>query len=224
MSVQKTLHHPASIGPNTLVRTLEALADARGAELAGQLQAAAGLPDRVSLDGLVPEAGFVRLVEVLHQALGPGPALDVLGSAGDATGAYVLAHRIPGVARRVLPLVPAFLSVPVLLNACRAHAWTFAGAGQMAWGRLRGGRGWAVHLRDVPTCRDRSSLSPCGSFYRDAFRHLVDRLVRGSLEVEEDRCQALGDPHCTLLIRPEGRTALEPSLHPSSRSTVFGGS
>lgn len=201
------------IGPNAVTRTLDAVEGARGAPFARALADASGLPERLP-DGMVPEALFRRLLVTLHDRLGEERALDLLEEAGEATGRYVLQHRIPRIARLLLRLLPARLSLPLLLSACARHAWTFAGRGRFTWGSTPKGA-W-IELEESPTCRGRRQRRPAGTFYRGAFVALTTALVDRDTEVEEVECAARGAPRCrfTLTLPLGGRLALQPASAP----------
>jgi len=207
-------HAPeARIGPNAVTRTLDAVQGARGAPFARALADASGLPERLP-GGMVPEALFRRLLVTLHDRLGEERALGLLEEAGEATGRYVLQHRIPRIARLLLRLLPARLALPLLLRACARHSWTFAGRGRFTWGSASGGA-W-IELEESPTCRDRRQSRPAGTFYRGAFVVLSTALVHRDTTVEEVECAACGAPRCrfTLTLPRAGRSAAEPESAP----------
>jgi divinyl protochlorophyllide a 8-vinyl-reductase len=79
---------------------------------------------------MVDEAIPARLFEALWRELAPEDAARVAYDAGRRTGAYVLANRIPAVARAMLRVLPPRFASPLLLQAIRRNAWTFAGSGR----------------------------------------------------------------------------------------------
>jgi divinyl protochlorophyllide a 8-vinyl-reductase len=123
------------VGPNAVIQLAAALADfpdlasavfARGGYL-GLLAA----PPREMIDQSIPAALFAALYAELPLA----QAGQVAHRAGWLTGQYILAHRIPRLAQKVLHLLPARLGAQMLLRAIQRHAWTFAGTGICQIGR-----------------------------------------------------------------------------------------
>ena len=118
------------IGPNAILQFVPVLEAATGATETARLLAQAGitaLPDPSA--GLIEEGPAARLHQLVRQAL-PGDAARLAIAAGQATGDYILAHRIPKPAQAVLRHLPARLSVPILSKAIAKHAWTFCGSGE----------------------------------------------------------------------------------------------
>ena len=121
------------VGPNAVIQLAAALRAAPGAiEPAERVFASAGALRmlRVPPDAMIDEAIPARLFEALWRELPPEQAARIAHDAGRRTGAYVLANRIPAIARCVLcarcrPAWPA----PLLLKAISRNAWTFAGSG-----------------------------------------------------------------------------------------------
>jgi divinyl protochlorophyllide a 8-vinyl-reductase len=121
----------ARIGPNAILRLVEAL-DARFDRAktevvfraAGQLELLAAPPD-----AMVDERSITALYTSLPAQLGHAEAAEVSAQAGLLTGEYLLAHRIPAAAQRVMKLMPAALAARTLLAAIDMHSWTFAGSG-----------------------------------------------------------------------------------------------
>jgi len=187
---------PARIGPNALIQTLVAMQamlpdSALHATLAhaGELPLLAELPD-----SMVPERRFVALVGALRRVVSPDLAARVLARSGQLTGEYVLAHRIPRLARYALPRLPRRLALRVLLKAIGAHAWTFAGAGRFSWTLQPSGA--VLRLADCPTARDVVLDHPACDYYRACFETLLRRLVDPTLRVTEIACAAQGAPAC----------------------------
>ena len=193
------------IGPNAVIQTLRALDELErtvATEIANAADVAkiAGWPE-----GLIPEAWFVRLVRATRTVLPEPRAEAVLRRAGVRTAEYVATHRIPRAVRWGLGVLPRRLSIPLLLSAFRAHAWTFAGSGE-----FEAGRGWppTILLTGSPTCRAVSRTSTAGGYYEAAFEGLL-RLADPTVGVRELECVAQGAPRCLFQIeigsKPERR-------------------
>lgn len=118
-----------TVGPNAVIQTRAALADAYGDPVARRLFGYAGLEtwfDRPP-ERMVEAAKVHHLNMALLAGLG-GDAFDaVMADAGRRTGRYILANRIPPPARILLPWLPARIASRVLLGAIVANSWTFAG-------------------------------------------------------------------------------------------------
>lgn len=130
------------VGPNAIIQAQEVLTARGGSALCERVFARAGLGeyvDRLPV-ALVPEEEAARLFRAIVDEFGPGAAA-ILFEAGERTGAYIVANRIPSPARRLLALLPGSIAVRVLLKAIEKHAWTFAGGG-----RVRAGYGWQPYL------------------------------------------------------------------------------
>jgi divinyl protochlorophyllide a 8-vinyl-reductase len=79
---------------------------------------------------MIPEADAARLFSLTLAMLGPLRGRAALAVAGQRTGAYILAHRIPRAAQAVLRGLPARVAAPLMRRAIRRAAWTFAGSGR----------------------------------------------------------------------------------------------
>lgn len=193
---------PARIGPNSVTQSLRALRELETPEVAHQVVAQSYLPDDWP-EGLIPEAWFVRLISALRQTLPPERSEAVLRRAGRYTADYVGRHRIPGVFRLLLRVLPARLALPLLLAAFRRHAWTFAGSG--AFG-VRGPFPGALLLDGCPTCRPEAAAAPLphgGAYYEAAFTGLL-QLAAPTVRVREVACRARGEAPCQFRISLEG--------------------
>ncbi|MGB0498582.1 MAG: bacteriochlorophyll 4-vinyl reductase, partial [Rubricella sp.] len=88
----------------------------------------ADLEEMPGVSGMIDE----RLAQRAHAAL---PLLvpdadAVAREAGRGTADYVMARRIPGLAKAVLRLLPGPVAAPILARAIARNAWTFAGSGR----------------------------------------------------------------------------------------------
>ena len=187
---------PARIGPNSLIQTVvamrEMLPESTGrAVLDGCGQAGLLL---TSPQSMVEESRFVDLVTSLRRRVTADEASAVLERAGVLTGEYLLAHRIPGLARLALPRLPRRIALRVLMKAIAAHAWTFAGAGHFAWQPHRYGA--SLSLSDCPTARGLAADAPACSYYQGCFETLLRTLIDPHISVRETRCAAQGADVC----------------------------
>jgi divinyl protochlorophyllide a 8-vinyl-reductase len=124
-------------------------------------------------------------------------AREVAAEAGAATGDYLLAHRIPGFAQRVLRVLPAPLASRVLLKAITQHAWTFAGSGHF---HAHPGQPVVITIGDCAICRGARAAEPCCDYYSATFTRLFAVLVHPRATTREVACIAAGAPACRFEI------------------------
>jgi divinyl protochlorophyllide a 8-vinyl-reductase len=193
----------ARIGPNAIIQVADALRGAHGSALAEELFAAVGLQRYLVAPPttMVDEREVVRLHAALRERLPPAERRRVQYEAGLATGDYLLAHRIPRAAQRVLRLLPAGLASRTLLAAIRRHAWTFAGSGTFTVdaGGIRA-RHAVVRIAQCPMCRDSRAEAPICDYYAATFERLYRVLVAPAAGAAEIACCARGDPACAFRI------------------------
>ncbi|WP_404379767.1 bacteriochlorophyll 4-vinyl reductase [Caenispirillum salinarum] len=189
------------IGPNALIQVAAALKESYGPAEAAAVFAAAGVaryldtPPRTMVDE--------RMVTALHAALrahlGVAEARAVADDAGVRTADYLLAHRIPPAAQRVLRVLPPTLAARMLLGSIGAHAWTFAGSGTFTH---RAGRPVVLEIKGCPLCRGALAASEevlC-DYYAGTFRHLFLTLVTPRARIAQTTCQAAGAAACGFII------------------------
>ena len=186
-------HSPgARIGPNSILQLVPVL-DARLGEAArSQLLDAVGVHRLPADDGLMDEAPAARV----HQALRhhyPQLAPDLAREAGERTADYILKHRIPAVAQRVLRRLPAWLAAPMLASAIEKHAWTFAGSGRF---RVVSKQPLVFELVDNPVVRGEQAAAPVCTWHAAVFQRLFNTLVDRNMHCVETRCCACGDDSC----------------------------
>ena len=181
------------IGPNAITRVAEAL-DARFGS-AEEVFADAGLAHHLVTppSEMVDERDVIALQRALRLRLGLTEARAVSFDAGLRTGDYLLAHRIPRPAQRVLRLLPPGPASRMLLKAVGKHAWTFSGSGVFSFTT---GRPLQVSIAGCPICRGSQAQEPVCDFYAGAFERLFRTLVSRRTEVREVACQAQGAPAC----------------------------
>jgi len=187
------------IGPNAVTRVAEALREMHGARICRDVFAAAGLERHLEAapTQMVDESDAARLHRALVETLGFEPATMVAQRAGALTGDYLLAHRIPQPAQRLLRLLPRRLAAALLLRAITRHAWTFAGSGAFSYGfnptlRLR--------LRGAPICRLVRSEAPACGYYAATFERVFAAMLGDSVQVVEMQCEAQGAPECVFNV------------------------
>jgi len=181
------------IGPNAIIRVGEALAARFGS--AAEVFADAGLAHYLATPPtqMVDEREVIALQQALRLRLGLTEARAVSFDAGLRTGDYLLAHRIPRPAQRVLRLLPPGPASRMLLKAVGKHAWTFSGSGEFSF---TAGRPVRVSIAGCPICRGSQATEPVCDFYTATFERLFRVLVSRRTEAREVACQALGAPAC----------------------------
>jgi divinyl protochlorophyllide a 8-vinyl-reductase len=200
----------AKIGPNAILRLIEALDHRCGRPRTESVFAAAGQSQflRAPPEAMVDERAVTALYVSLPQQLGAAAAAEVSTHAGLLTGDYLLAHRIPLPAQRVMKLMPAALAARTLLAAVERHAWTFAGSGTFTrspLARTAGGGGrarsyWRLSIRNCPICRGAHATAPQCAYYAATFERIFRAVVATSARVTETECQAQGAPACVFEV------------------------
>lgn len=186
------------IGPNAITRVAEALTAARGS--ADEVFAAAGLSQYLvdPPETMVDERDVTALQQALRAELDAASAHRVGHDAGLRTGDYLLAHRIPKPAQRILKLLPPGPASRMLLKAVGKHAWTFSGSGHFSYTL---GRPVQVRIQNCPLCRGSQADVPVCDFYRGTFERLFTTLVNRHTQVTETQCQAMGADACIFEMR-----------------------
>ncbi|MCF7994672.1 MAG: bacteriochlorophyll 4-vinyl reductase [Chromatiaceae bacterium] len=186
------------IGPNAITRVAEALIAVRGS--ADAVFAAAGLTHHLAdpPETMVDERDVTALQRALRAELDAETAAAIAHDAGLRTGDYLLAHRIPKPAQRILKLLPSGPASGMLLKAVGKHAWTFSGSGHFSYTI---GRPVRVRIEDCPLCRGSQADAPICDFYRGAFERLFTTLVNRRTQVTETQCQAMGADACIFEMR-----------------------
>lgn len=184
----------ALIGPNAILQTVAMLDRMQGRAIRDRVMARAAVP---MPDGhaMIPEAQAAAMHRAVHLEL-PLQGGAVLRAAGHATAEYILRHRIPAFAQRIIRALPAPLGARVLAAAITRHAWTFAGSGRF---RALPGCPLVFELTDNPL-RDPGG-QPC-VWHAAVFERLFRRLVWPRATVREVDCIAQGGPLCRFEIWP----------------------
>ncbi len=187
---------PALIGPNAVIQTLAAVQVLEGAATRDRIAQLAGLPTAEPA-ALIPETSFLSLIAALRRECDDATSREVLALAGEKTGDYVAANRIPMAVRGLLRVLPARVAIPVLLVAFRRHAWTFAGRSGFV---VREPYPCSVLLDDAPTCGLIGAARPTGGYYEAAFQRLLS-LASPNVRVTEVECRSVGAPYCRFQIQ-----------------------
>ena len=195
--------HIGRIGPNAITRVAEALRARLGAPGTRTLFEHAGLVAYVDAppQAMVDEAEVIALHAALRADLGEAPARAVAADAGRRTAGYLLAHRIPRPAQRLLKWLPARLAAALLLRAIAGHAWTLAGSGAFSARVGWPGRPVVLQIEHNPLCRGLRTAEPACDFYTAVFQRLFEVLVHPRAQVVETACEARGDPACRFELR-----------------------
>lgn len=183
-----------SIGPNAVIRLAEALEAQVGAPRTHEIFGAAGQAQFLAArpESMVDERAVTALYASLRSALSPAAAAAAARRAGELTGDYLLAHRIPGAVRGLLKMLPARLAAPLLVSAIRRNAWTFAGSGTFT----ATGRPLRLSISGCPVCRGAAAPLCVCDYYAATFERLFAALVSPTCRVHETACEATGATAC----------------------------
>lgn len=187
----------ARIGPNAILQHLPVLDGEIGERLRGALLHRAGVAEPPPDAGMLPEDEVARLHHAVRLFL-PDRFARIQRAAGLATGDYILAHRIPRLAQRLIRALPARLGARLLALAIAKHSWTFAGSGQF---RIISHAPLTFEIRQNPLAQDPAEAPIC-HWHCAVFERLFARLVWPNLHVTETHCTALGAPACRFVITP----------------------
>ncbi|MET4129063.1 bacteriochlorophyll 4-vinyl reductase [Roseovarius sp. MBR-6] len=184
------MSHGARVGPNAILQTVAALEARGGRALAERVLGHAGCAGYLDAppEEMIPEQAAAAVLRALPACLSPAEARAVARDAGARTAAYILRHRIPAPAQLVLRLLPARLAAPILMRAMAAHAWTFAGSGEVSIAPAR------LTIRANPL-----SVPGC-EWHCAVFEALFRRLVGAKCAVREVSCCARGAAACVFVI------------------------
>ncbi|MFL9823713.1 bacteriochlorophyll 4-vinyl reductase [Rhodoplanes sp. SY1] len=199
-------HAPASdpavarIGPNAIIRMIEALREQVGEAETARLFGLADLSHHLvhAPDHMVDERDVVAIHTVVRDVLGLAAARAAGRRAGELTADYLLANRIPQAIQPILKILPAGVSARILLGAIGKHSWTFAGSGVFT---ATAGHPVRFSIAGNPVCRGATADAPVCDYYGATFERLFRTLVHGHATVTETACEAMGAPACTFEIR-----------------------
>lgn len=188
------------MGPNAIIQIGAALETALGPGAARGLFGRAGLAGYLDAppEHMVAESEVIHLHAVLREALAPPMARRVSSEAGAATGDYLLRHRIPRPAQRLLRLMSRRIASRLLVAAIARNAWTFKGSG-----RLHAGAGPppVFILERCALCRGAHATAPLCGYYAATFERLFRALVDPAAIVTETECAAVAGERCRFEVR-----------------------
>ncbi len=187
------------IGPNAILRTLEALREQEGEPTAQRVFRAACLARYLDNPpaGMVPEGEVAALAGAVERELEPEIADAIARESGRRTAEYLLAHRIPALFQRLLRALPVAVSGRLLVRAIRGHAWTFVGSGRLS---LNWRGGIRAVIEDCPLCGDSEARIPRCLMFAATFEHLCRRLIDPEAKLRDLVCAAAGGKDCAFEI------------------------
>lgn len=191
-----THDHHGRIGPNAIIRIAEAITAHKDYSNTIEIFTAAGLSHYIERkpEEMVDEGEVSRLHAVLRNQLGLQEAAAISSIAGQKTGKYLLKHRIPSAAQRLLRLLPPGPSARILLKAIDEHSWTFCGSGIFSY---QIGHPLILSITGCPICREGHNHStPLCDYYTATFATIFSALVSPHSQVNETACQASGATAC----------------------------
>ncbi|EAQ24059.1 bacteriochlorophyll 4-vinyl reductase [Roseovarius sp. 217] len=189
-------HMTARIGPNAVLQLAPAMDRIAGEGARRALFAPLGFDPLPDPTAMIDEAR----VAALHSALRryhPENAREIAIAAGQGTGDYILAHRIPHAAQTLLRALPARVAAPILTRAILAHGWTFCGTGTLS---ARSGPPVVFTLADNPIIRGDHAPAPLCDWHAAVFEWLFAGLVHPRAHAIESACCATGAPACRFEI------------------------
>jgi divinyl protochlorophyllide a 8-vinyl-reductase len=189
-------HMTARIGPNAVLQLAPAMDRIAGEGARRALFAPLGFDPLPDPTAMIDEAR----VAALHSALRryhPENAREIAIAAGQSTGDYILAHRIPHAAQTLLRALPARVAAPILTRAILAHGWTFCGTGTLS---ARSGPPVVFTLADNPIIRGDHAPAPLCDWHAAVFERLFAGLVHPRAHAIESACCATGAPACRFEI------------------------
>lgn len=184
-----------TIGPNAIIQTRTALYELAGKSACRAIFGAAGLGRFADAnpDAMV-EADIVNaLNRQIAAKLNAKTAHAVMKRAGELTGDYILANRIPKAAQWLLKHLPRDMAQSILLKAIARNAWTFAGNARIEQGRD------FIAIHDNPICLGKVGFSSC-VWHAAVFRRLFETLVDPAITIHETECVGWGSDVCRFEI------------------------
>lgn len=184
------------IGPNAVLQLAPALDRIAGEGARRALFAPLGFDPLPDPTAMIAESRVASLHRALRQQH-PENAIEIAIIAGQGTGDYILAHRIPTAAQILLRALPSRMAAPLLTRAILAHGWTFCGTGTLA---AHAGPPVVFTLADNPIIRGEHAASPLCHWHAAVFERLFARLVHPHAHAIESACCANGAPACRFEI------------------------
>ncbi|MEO1018788.1 MAG: bacteriochlorophyll 4-vinyl reductase [Pseudomonadota bacterium] len=174
------------IGPNAIIQLVHAIDAHEGRAVTRDIFAASGCTAYLDTapESMVDEHDVAALHQALFRALPGAHAQAVARDAGGRTADYVIANRIPRLAKMVLGVLPPAFAARFLLRAISRHAWTFAGSG-----------GFSANSQMIQIASNPIAVPGC-PWHQAVFERLFQRLVCHDATVRETTCCARGDAAC----------------------------
>lgn len=186
---------PPTVGPNAIIQTRTALDALVGADKRRAIFDAAGLERFADEDpdAMVEASTVNALNRQIAARLDAETAHAVMKRAGELTGDYILANRIPKAAQWLLKQLPGNIAQRALMAAIARNAWTFAGNA-----RVERGAGF-IAIHDNPICLGKAGFSSC-IWHAAVFRRLFQTLVDPAITIQETECVGWGSDVCRFEI------------------------
>lgn len=183
------------VGPNAVLQLCAPLRDTGGEDLLEDVFRRAGLSRYLASPPLamVPQEQARSLFGAVREFLGPEAGNQVLRQAGAGTAEYVMANRIPAVARGLLRVLPPRPAARLLLAAIQRHAWTFAGSG-VCQGR-QSDRSAILEIKHNPL------VTPGCAWHTGVLETMFQRLVSRKASLQHVACEGRGSRCCRFEIR-----------------------
>lgn len=182
------------VGPNAILQTDQALIEMHGKPVADAIFRNAGFrKDSRHPKAMVDAATVRRLNQAIRARSTESDAQAVMHRAGELTGRYILANRIPSKAMLLLGALPGVISPHLLMMAIKRHSWTFAGTSHVTL--EHGWRMATISIFDNPI-----AFGPC-IWHEAVFRTLLAPLAGRTVLVAEGECCAHGKKCCRFNVR-----------------------
>lgn len=195
MQQAEATHSSALIGPNAVLQLLPLIERLGGPERVDQMLARAGMFAPPAASGMIPEGQAARLHRQLRKEEADLAPL-LAREAGEHTGDYILANRIPLPAQWLLKILPAGPAALLLSLAISKHAWTFAGSGAFS-----AKTPWVFEIAQNPLVRGETSERCLCHWHAGVFTRLYRELVSDTCHcVETHCCACTGDDCCRFEI------------------------
>lgn len=187
------------IGPNAILQPFAVLFDAFGEGPAAEVLVEATSFTAATLpSAMVDEREAAALMRAIAERWPGARGAALLREAGERTGAYVLANRIPRPVCMLLRALPRAVGARLLTRAMARHAWTFAGSGRFT---ATHGRTAGFIVTGCPLCAGHRAAAPWCEYYAGALEHLLRALVDPQARVIEVECEAAGGEACRFVAR-----------------------
>jgi len=140
----------------------------------------------------------MHLPTVVRQVLTGRLAQRVAHEAGTGTGDYLLLHRMPRAAQRLLRLMSRPIASRLIVAAILGHSWTLEGSGCL---RATVGPPPVFILERCPLCRSVQSADPRWTYYAATVARLFQELVEPTATAIDTDCAAVSGGSCRFELR-----------------------